>query len=93
VTNVGNVTNGASAQAIPDPFYVASDIKSKRFRRTKAAVADITVSVYDGRTCLGFVLNRGKLGFEALHPDQHSLGVFPTQREAVAAFSEIGDGR
>lgn len=52
-----------------------------------------SVAVYDGRACLGLVLNRGKLGFEALDPDQYSLGVFPTQREAVAAFSKIGEGR
>jgi hypothetical protein len=37
--------------------------------------------VYDGRTCLGFILARGKLGFEALDRDERSVGIYPTQRE------------
>jgi hypothetical protein len=44
------------------------------------------VSVYDGRECVGFVLARGKLGFEALDRDEHALGIFPTQREAADAI-------
>jgi hypothetical protein len=44
------------------------------------------VSVYDGRACLGFILARGKLGFEALDREEHSLGLFSTQREAAAAI-------
>ena len=47
--------------------------------------------VYDGRECLGFVLARGKLGFEALDREEHSLGIFPTQRAAAAAIMEIKD--
>jgi hypothetical protein len=42
--------------------------------------------VYDGRECLGFVLARGKLGFEALDCEAHSLGIFSTQCEAAAAI-------
>jgi hypothetical protein len=42
--------------------------------------------VYDGRECLGFVLARGKLGFEALDREEHSPGLFSTQREAAAAI-------
>jgi hypothetical protein len=42
--------------------------------------------VYDGRDCLGFILARGKLGFEAFARDEHSLGLFKTQREAAAAL-------
>jgi hypothetical protein len=30
--------------------------------------------VYDGRECLGFILARGKLGFEAVDRDERSLG-------------------
>jgi hypothetical protein len=44
VANVGNITNGASA-AIADPFYVPYDIKSKRFRRSNAAVAGIRTAI------------------------------------------------
>jgi len=43
-------------------------------------------SVYDGRICRGFVIARGKLGFEAFDCDQRSLGVYSTQSEAVNAI-------
>ena len=42
--------------------------------------------VYDGRECLGFILNRGKLGFEAIDRDERSLGFFQTEREAATAI-------
>ena len=42
--------------------------------------------VYDGRDCLGFILARGKLGFEAIDRDEQSLGLFQTQREAATAI-------
>ena len=45
------------------------------------------VSVYTGRTCIGFALNRGKLGFEAFDADQHSLGIYPTAQAAYEAIS------
>ena len=44
------------------------------------------VSVYDGQTCLGFIMARGPAGFEAFTRDEHSLGMFKTQREAAAAL-------
>ena len=44
------------------------------------------VSVYAGRVCIGFVLDRGDAGFEAFNADEQSLGLFPTQREAAAAI-------
>jgi hypothetical protein len=46
--------------------------------------------VYDGRDCLGFILARGKLGFEAFTNDERSLGMFKTQREAADAISDNG---
>jgi hypothetical protein len=42
--------------------------------------------VYDGQQCLGHVLARGKTGFEAFDPNDKSLGVFPTQRQAANAL-------
>jgi hypothetical protein len=42
--------------------------------------------VYDGRECRGFVLARGRLGFEAFDSEERSLGVYGTQREAAAAI-------
>jgi hypothetical protein len=46
------------------------------------------VAVYDGRHCVGHVLARGKLGFESFNRDDRSVGVFATQREAIAALDE-----
>jgi hypothetical protein len=46
------------------------------------------VSVYSGKSCRGFVLNRGPAGFEAFDGDQRSLGLLPTEREAAAAVLE-----
>jgi hypothetical protein len=48
--------------------------------------APAMLSVYDGQRCIGFLLSRGKLGFEAFAADQHSLGTYPTQREAADAI-------
>jgi hypothetical protein len=47
--------------------------------------------VYDGQQCLGHVLGRGKLGFEAFRPDDKSIGMFSTQRQAANALL-IGEG-
>jgi hypothetical protein len=43
-------------------------------------------SVYAGQVCIGFILDRGTVGFEAFSADEKSLGLFPTQREAAAAI-------
>ena len=51
------------------------------------------VSVYSGRTCLGFVFCRGPAGYEAFDREQRSLGFFRSQREAAAAIPEIEDER
>jgi hypothetical protein len=55
-----------------------------------AATADKTalLSVYSGRLCLGFVLARGKAGFEAFTANQQSIGVFADQHAAVAAIMQ-----
>jgi hypothetical protein len=47
------------------------------------------VSVYSGQTCIGFILHRGRAGFEAFDREQRSLGFFRSQREAAAAIPEI----
>jgi hypothetical protein len=46
------------------------------------------LSVYSGRECIGFVLPRGKVGFEAFDTDQRSLGIFPNQKGAADAITE-----
>jgi hypothetical protein len=42
----------------------------------------------DGRRCLGFILARGKLGFEAMDRDEQSLGLFRWQRAASDAITQ-----
>jgi hypothetical protein len=44
------------------------------------------LSAYEGQRCIGLVCSRGKLGFEAFDSEERSLGVYTTQREAVAAI-------
>jgi hypothetical protein len=44
------------------------------------------LSVYSGRECVGFLLNRGKTGIEAVDPDGVSRGLFPNQRQAIGAL-------
>ena len=43
------------------------------------------LAVYDGRSCLGFILSLGVMGFEAFDADERSLGRFETRREAADA--------
>jgi hypothetical protein len=46
------------------------------------------VSVFDGRELVGFILARGKSGFEALDHNEKSLGLFASQKEAATAVME-----
>jgi hypothetical protein len=51
-----------------------------------AQKADLAlVSVYSGRTCVGFVLARGKSSYESFDADERSLGLFSQQIDAAAA--------
>jgi hypothetical protein len=43
-------------------------------------------SVYDGRQCIGHLISRGKLGVEAFDVENRSLGIFPSVKQALAAF-------
>jgi hypothetical protein len=52
------------------------------------------VSVYEGTNCLGHVLRKPKVGFEAYDRDDKLIGVYPTAPEAanaVTAAAEEGD--
>lgn len=44
------------------------------------------LTVCDGQICRGFILNRGRNGFEAFDAEQRSLGKYPTQDEAVRSI-------
>jgi hypothetical protein len=44
------------------------------------------LTVYDGQHCVGFLLNRGRDGWEALDVEgRRSLGLFPKDHDAAAA--------
>jgi hypothetical protein len=47
--------------------------------------------VYDGRACLGFILARGRAGFEAFTADEQSLGLFKTQAQAANAVTDAAE--
>jgi hypothetical protein len=51
------------------------------------SLAPSLLAVYDGQRCLGFILSRNKLGWEAFADDDRSLGFFPDQAAASAAIS------
>jgi hypothetical protein len=46
------------------------------------------LAVYDGQTCIGHLLARGRSGVEVFGADDESLGVYPTQKEAMQAVTE-----
>jgi hypothetical protein len=48
--------------------------------------------IYDGREIRGFLLDRGKTGWEAIDTDERSLGTFPTQGDAADAISAAHRG-
>jgi hypothetical protein len=43
-------------------------------------------SIYVGRRCVGFMLDRGKVGVEAFDTNENSLGVFPDKKSAADAI-------
>jgi len=59
---------------------------SRRNSSDSANIKPSMLSVYDGRECCGFVLARGKLGYEAFDPNDKSIGIFETQRRAANAL-------
>jgi hypothetical protein len=45
------------------------------------------LAVYAGQRCLGHLLHRGRIGWEAFDHEDCSRGIFPSQREAADAIS------
>jgi hypothetical protein len=58
----------------------------KRAPKSNAAEAAPCLAVYDGQTCVGHILARGKAGHEATDPDDQSLGTFATVKAAADAI-------
>jgi hypothetical protein len=49
--------------------------------------APALLSVFDGRRCAGFIINRGRAGFDAFTADEKLIGTYPTQKAAADAIS------
>jgi hypothetical protein len=48
------------------------------------------LAVYDGQQCRGFILARGRSGYEAFDRFEHSLGLYQSQAAAANAIeSEV----
>jgi hypothetical protein len=45
------------------------------------------VSVYAGTTCVGHILYKSRVGYEAYDFNDRSIGIFPTQQAAANAIS------
>ena len=53
---------------------------------THAQAARLISVFNDDGCCLGFVLPRGLVGFEAFTADEQSVGTFPTAKRAAGAL-------
>jgi hypothetical protein len=51
------------------------------------------LSVTEGRTAIGFLLDRGKLGTEAFTPDEQSIGTFKDAPAAATALWRFTHGQ
>jgi hypothetical protein len=56
-------------------------------KASKATPQARHLAVYDGRTCVGHLLMRGRAGVEAFDRDDNSLGVFASASDAANAVT------
>jgi hypothetical protein len=61
------------------------DLLGRRIDAKAIISSPSCLSVYSSRTCIGFLMPRGKLGIEACDVDGRSLGLFLNQRIAANA--------
>jgi hypothetical protein len=54
---------------------------------TAKPTASAMLTVCDGRTVVGFILARGRQGYEAFTAGERSLGVYASQGEAANALT------
>jgi hypothetical protein len=52
-----------------------------------AMTSPAMLSVYSGRTVLGFIISRGRAGFDAYAADEKLIGTYPTQKAAADAIA------
>jgi hypothetical protein len=63
-------------------------VRTPQARRGREQPTAKMLSVYHGQRCVGFILPRGKLGFEAFDTDERSLGLYATQKLTADALSD-----
>jgi hypothetical protein len=56
-------------------------------QRASARNSNQLLSVFDGRECVGFILARGRAGYQAFTADEKSLGLYPSQKQAADAIT------
>jgi hypothetical protein len=92
---MGNKNPGGADGAAPrvrnGQSKKSSATDSQTIAATQAPVTKPALqSVYSGRECIGRIVCRGKLGFEAYDSDERSLGIFPNLKRAADAVSAAG---
>jgi hypothetical protein len=81
----------AARPTSPEAHKPRAVFSSGKSRDRKANLPDLAMqalAVFDGQTCIGHLLSRGKAGFEAYDRDDRSLGIYPDQKSAADAISE-----
>lgn len=78
----------ATAKTVREAHGIARAGRLKRPQATPSDYAFQGLAVYDGQTCVGFLLPRGKVGFEAFDAADKSLGTFPDMKSAADAVCE-----
>jgi hypothetical protein len=75
---------------------LSSSNTTRRGRAMSACSSDkssATMSVYDGRLYIGFIITHGRTSYESFDVDQHSVGLFSNERDAAAALWRIAHGQ
>jgi hypothetical protein len=57
------------------------------------SAATSMLPVYAGTTCIGFIIDRGRLGYEAFDTAERSLGVFPDSTRPPPRCSSSSSSR
>jgi hypothetical protein len=81
---------GAGAGGAKPPKRKSQRASSTQSPTCRLAASEVfrALAIYSGRECLGHLLPRGPLGFEAYDCNDKSLGIFPNQKSAADAISE-----
>jgi hypothetical protein len=89
----GKIKALATFLFIPFPPRIASPsrVSPKEIAMSNSTTTPSLITVYAGREYLGFILARGREGYEAFDHNEVSRGLFTTQQEAAASLSSAND--